>query len=134
MSSFYRNPYITLESQAELAVLMDTIRKIELFYDDDIQHVIDKHATQIKRDLEMEAPYDYQELDDYHMREHMTKRDYNGPLGDGKEVESEAPYSGHLEYGTAVHGVQHVFFRPVDERNKKAYKEEVLKIMKGFMR
>lgn len=117
----------------ELARLEYMIFAIHEFYGSGIQKTIDKHATQIRNDLQREAPYDHAELDDYHMREHMTKRDYEGKHGKGKEVESEAPYSGYLEYGTAKHGVQYVFFRPVVERNQIAYKKDCIRIIKGIM-
>lgn len=115
-------------NQIELLRLQKLILSRNLFIENGIQRVIEKHAKQLRNNIQTDAPYDYEELDNYHMREHMTDK----PIKDGRAVESEAGYSGLLEYGTARHGVQYVFFRPATERTWKAYKEEVFKIMKGI--
>lgn len=90
------------------------------------------HGKALRDDIENNAPYDYQELDDYHMKENMTIKAVGGRIdgvpgeSDGVEIESEAPYSGLLEYGTARHGIQYVFFRPAVEMNQREYKQDVI--------
>jgi len=103
------------------------------FIENGILKIIDDHATQFKSDLERDAPFDVVGYDDYHMNDHMTKETMS-LTKKGTKVESEAGYSGLLEYGLASHGVQHIFFRPNMEKNWKAYKEEVIKIMRGIYR
>ena len=123
-----------LANKIELAKLNKMRMAIENYIDTGIQKTILDSAEQIRSDLEKEAPFDTVPYDTYHMNEHMVRTEFSGSIGGkankGQQVDSEAAYSGHLEYGTAYHGVQHIFFRPVDERNKKAYKQEVILRMK----
>lgn len=100
----------------------------DLFIKEGIQKIIADTAKQLKSDLERDAPFDTVPYDDYHMQDHMTDK----PIENGRAVESEAAYSGHLEYGTAYHGVQHVFFQPATWKNWKIYKENVIRAMKGI--
>ena len=113
--------------------LKEHIEKLKFAIDDftknGIQDLTTKHQKQARNDLQMEAPYDYEELDTYHMRENMDMVDYRGDHGLGKSVISRAPYSGLLEYGTAYHGVQYVFFRPIVARTAKAFKEDVIRVL-----
>lgn len=114
--------------------LMQHVQKlifaIENFTDNGIQAIILEHSKHVQDDLVNEAPYDYEERwDTYHMAEHMEMYDYKGEHGVGISVVSGAPYSGHLEYGTATHGVQHIFFRPVVYKNRKLFKEDVIRIL-----
>ena len=123
-----------LANKIELVKLTKMRIAIEFFMDNGIQKVIYDRAEQIRSDLEKEAPFDTVPYDEYHMNEHMVRRDFSGNIDGkqnvGQEVESEAAYSGHLEYGTAYHGVKHVFFRPVVEKNQKAFKKETIDIVK----
>lgn len=99
------------------------------FYTKGIQDLIFKIAEDLKVELEQTAPVDPVPYDDYYMTEHMSTH----PIKNGRATESEAAYSGHLEYGTAYHGVRHVFFRPATEKFWKKYKEEVVKQMKEIL-
>jgi hypothetical protein len=133
-ASLKGSPYVTQENAGEIARLVNILAEIQEFYEEKIQWVIDGAAYDMRAEIEQTAPYDWQELDDYHMKDHMIQRDYDGKWGKGQEVESEAPYSGLLEYGTARHGVQHVFFRPSVERGQREYKKIVIGYMKGIIR
>ena len=123
-----------IANKIELVKLNKMRMAIELFMDNGIQKVIYDRAEQIRSDLEREAPFDKVPYDDYHMNEHMERRGFSGSIegkqNEGQEAGSRAKYSAALEYGTAIHGVKHVFFRPVVEANQKAYKQEVILRMK----
>lgn len=122
--------YISEQNMRELARFEMIRAEIINFQEKGIQDLIEKHAEIMRQEIQEAAPYDFQELDDYHMKDHMERRDYNGRLGKGQEVESEAPYSGLLEYGTARHRVQYVFFRPSVERGQREFKAESIRILK----
>ena len=104
------------------------------FYYSGIFELQVKHGNRARDDLEQNAPYDYQELDDYHMRDHMVIRESKNPKdvageSEGVEIESQAGYSGLLEYGMAIHGKQYVFFRPIVEITQGSFKNEVIQEM-----
>lgn len=127
--SLKASPYMTLENAGEMARLETAIKLINEFYTGGIQKLIKEHALIMRDEIRETAPYDWSERDNYHMKDHMVARFYMGGLGAGWEVESEADYSGLLEYGTANHGVQHVFFRPTVERGQREYKKDCIRIM-----
>lgn len=142
-SNLKTTPYASFENYAEMVRLANAIKNVENYYLEGIQKTIEKHAEIMRSEIQETAPYDFTESEsweqgvfgNYHMKDHMVRRDYeDSKLGKGQEVESEASYSGHLEYGTAVHGVQHVFFRPSVERGQKEYKLEVIREMKEAIR
>lgn len=126
--------YATEQNMRELARFDMIKAELISFQNSGIQKLIEKHAEMMRLEIQETAPYDFQELDDYHMKDHMERRDYDGKWGKGQEVESEAPYSGLLEYGTARHGVQYVFFRPSVERGQREYKAEAIKVVKEIYR
>jgi len=106
------------------------------FYYKGILDLQEKEGEKMRKEIEHNAPYDYAELDDYHMKDHIVIKDFSGSIegsgeqGEGVEIESEAPYSGLLEYGTARHGIQYVFFRPSVELGQRSFKLEVIKEMR----
>jgi hypothetical protein len=131
-------PIVTDINKLELLRYDKMIMDIGWYYKTGIQKVIKSQAEKLRKDLVATAPYDAQEIwgyeqgmwQNYHMQDHMTSQ----PIPDGMEVESEASYSGKLEYGTAYHGVQYIFFRPATEKVWKAYKLEVVNDMKRIVR
>ncbi len=139
MSSLAPNPilkvqaYVAQQNQRELARFDIIKNDLIKFQNIGVFAIIEKHAEIMRQEILEAAPYDFAELDDYHMKDHMTRKDYNDRLGKGQEVESEAPYSGLLEYGTASHGVQYVFFRPAVERGQREYKKEAVNTVKRLM-
>ena len=122
-------PTSTPVGNADAIRFTKMVNAVALYYDKGIQEQIREIADDLKEELEQTAPYDTQEIDDYHMTEHMKDSPYVDGARKGREVESEAAYSGHLEYGTAYHGVQHIFFRPATEKAWIRHKKECIKAM-----
>ena len=128
--------YSTTELQIEKLRLETILASRDAFITHGIKRMMREHGEHLRDVLERTAPYDDQEIwgfeqglyQNYHMQDHMSTKPYK----DGVEVESEASYSGKLEYGTAYHGVQHIFFRPATWKEWKAYKNNVIKIMRGI--
>ena len=128
-------------SEALVGMGPDAIRLVKAynnimnFYYEGIFKLQDKEGEKMRKEIEHNAPYDYAELDDYHMKDHITIKDFSGSVegsgeqAEGVEIESEAPYSGLLEYGTAMHGIQYVFFRPSVELGQRAFKLDAIREM-----
>lgn len=124
--------------------LVKAYENVMNFYYEGIFKLQDKHGQIMRDEIKEAAPYDFTESPsweqgewgNYHMKDHITKKNVKGRIRDipgeseGVEIESEASYSGFLEYGTATHGVQYVFFRPTVERGQREFKSEVITEMR----
>ena len=107
-----------LWGQADYMRLMKAYNNVMEFYTRGIFNLQHEEAEKMWDEIRENAPYDHQEIDDYHMKDHMELNRFKGSVkgssesAEGWEADSEAGYSGLLEYGTAYHGIQYVFFRP----------------------
>jgi hypothetical protein len=137
------HPYISEQNQRELARLAIIFNDLKKFANVGIYGLQEKHAEVIRKEIRDNAPYDATESSsweqgvwgNYHMKDHMERRDYeDAKIGKGQEVESEASYSGYLEYGTATHGVQYIFFRPAVDKGWKEYKKDAIDTLKAIYR
>ena len=123
-----------LSGDPELMRFVRAYENVMNYYYQGIFETQVKHGKQLRDDIEQNAPYDAQEIDPYHMKDHMTIKNVSNPTNvagesEGVEIESQAAYSGALEYGTAYHGIQYVFFRPAVEINQREFKLDVIKEM-----
>ena len=125
-----------LSGDPELMRFVRAYENVMNYYYQGIFEAQVKHGKQLRDDIEQNAPYDSHvpPYDDYHMKEHMTIKNVSNPKdvageSEGVEIESQAAYSGALEYGTAYHGIQYVFFRPAVEINQREFKLDVIKEM-----
>jgi len=136
LSELQHTPFLTLENFGEIARIMKITTEIDSFVDDGIYDMIEEKAEDFAFEFRYIAPYDFQEIDDYHMSEHIEVNDYNDPEdGKGKEIDSEAAYSGLLEYGHTWHGKHQNWFRPTMYKDqalmKAAVVKKILEIFRG---
>lgn len=134
MAKVIVTPYLTFENAAEVARVAGITAALDAFVEDGIYALIEKNAKIAREELVTAAPYDYQELDDYHMRQHIERDDFESPeLGKGQEINSEAEYSWNLEYGHTRHGKHQNWFRPTMYKNQAKTKVDVIKTIARIM-